>query len=126
LLTRALSGDSHVDSHLLGWVAELPLDFSAPRYNGKPLLRFLDAYALAVIGELSRADEPTVAAAVERALGRTDDWKASVRSAAGLPDDFDDRIRQLWKRQPSGTGTIDFVLAISDANFAPLIDPVPE
>ena len=104
----------------------MPLDFSAARHKGRPLLRLLDAYALAVIGELSPADEPTVAAAVDLAFGRTVDWKAAVRRAAGLPDDFDDRIRQLWDRQPPGTGTIAFVMAVSDANFAPFIDPVTE
>ena len=104
----------------------MTLDFSDPRYEGRPLLRFLDAYALAVIGQLSRADERMVGDAVERALGHSPDWKVTVRRAAGLPEDFDKRIRAPWDRQPEGVGTIAFVLAISNANFAPLIDPVTD
>src|SRR6202007_482830 len=53
---------------------DVPLDLSAPRYKDRPLLGFLDAYALAVIGHLSAEDEPIVAAAVNRAFGNTDDW----------------------------------------------------
>lgn len=104
----------------------MPLDFSDPRYNGRPLLRVLDAYALAVIGELSAKDEPTIAAAARQALGETLDWKVAVRRAAGLPEDFDERLRKLWDQQPAGTSTIAFVLAVSDANFAPVIDPITE
>jgi hypothetical protein len=103
----------------------MPLDFSAPRYKGRPLLRLLDAYALAVIGQLSAEDEPTIAAAADRSFGPTADWKVAVRRGAGLPEDMDDQIRELWNRQPPGTNTIAFVLAISEANFAPLIDQVP-
>lgn len=104
----------------------MPLDFSAPRYEGKPLLRFLDAYALATIGQLSTQDEPIIARAVEHALGKTSDWKVAVRHAAGLSEDFDERLRKLWDAQPAGTSTIAFVLAVSDANFVPLIDPVSD
>jgi hypothetical protein len=105
---------------------DVPLDLSAPRYKDRPLLGFLDAYALAVIGQLSAEDEPIVAAAVNRAFGNTDDWKTAVRHVAGLPEDFDARLRKFWDQQPAGTGTIAFVLAVSDANFAPLIDPIGE
>jgi hypothetical protein len=73
-----------------------------------------------------RADERMVGDAVERALGQSRDWKVTVRRAAGLPEDFDERIRAAWDRQPDGVGTIAFVLAISNANFAPLIDPVTD
>ena len=102
----------------------MPLDFSDPRYKGRPLLRFLDAYVLAVIGQLSRTDERLIADAVDRALGQSPDWKVTVRRAAGLPEDFDQRIRAAWDRQPDGVGTIAFVLAISNENVAPFIDPV--
>jgi len=103
----------------------MPLDFSAPRYKGKPLLRLLDGYALAVIGQLSSEGETSIAAAADRAFGPTADWKAAVRRAAGLPEDMDGRIRELWDRQPPGTSSIGFVLAISDENFAPIIDKIP-
>ncbi len=63
-------------------------------------------------------------AAVERVLGASPDWKVTVRRAAGVPEDFGDRILEAWNRQPDGVSTIAFVLAISEANFAPLIDPV--
>ena len=102
----------------------MPLDFSASRYRGRPLLRLLDAYALAVIGQLSAADEPLVAADVHRTLAPEGDWKMLVRRAAALPEDFDDRLRKLWDQQPTGTSTIAFVLAVSDANFAPFTDPI--
>jgi len=77
-----------------------------------------------VIGELSRSDERLIADTVDRALGPSPDWKVTVRRAAGLPEDFDVRIRAAWDGQRDGVGTVAFVLAISNENFAPLIDPV--
>ena len=102
----------------------MPLDFSDPRYDGRPLLRFLDAYALAVIGALSAEDERIVAPVVNRGPGTTENWRNAVRRSAGLPDDFDDKILELWRRQPPGVNPAKFVLAVSDANFVRYIDPV--
>jgi|SRR5450759_1543990 hypothetical protein len=102
----------------------MPLNFSDKRYKGRPLLRLLDAYALAVIGELSSGDESMIAAVVDRVLEPTKDWKATVRRSAGLPEDTDAQIRELWEGQPPGVSPTAFVLAVSDANFEPLIDPV--
>jgi len=104
----------------------MPLDFSAPRYKGKPLLWFLDSYAVAVIGELSPQDEPIIARAVEQSFGKASDWRVVLRRAAGLPEDFDERLRKLWTNQTAGTGTIAFVLAECDANFVLLIDAVSD
>ena len=101
----------------------MPIDFSDQRYEGRPLLRLMDAYAMAVIGELTPADEKVIETAVVRLLGPGDDWKETVRRMSGLPGDMDARILYLWDQQPDGVNPSEFVLALSDANFAPLIDP---
>jgi hypothetical protein len=36
---------------------------------------------------------------------------------------MDDRIHTLLRQQPSGVNPVAFVLAVSEANFEPLIDP---
>lgn len=96
----------------------------AARYAGRPLLILLENYALAAIGELPADREATVSAAVERLLGgQTSEWRVTVRTASGLPPDFDARLRELWRNQTAGISPIDFVMAVSEANFLPLIDP---
>jgi hypothetical protein len=97
------------------------LDSSAPRYKGRPLLFLLDAYALALIGAMAEDDETRIAAVVRQALG-PGTWKETVRRSAGLPADMDQRILSLWQTQPNGVSAAAFVKAVSDENFAPLID----
>ena len=83
----------------------------------------LDAYALAIIGAMAPHDERTVAVIVRDTLGPGGSWKETVRRAAGLPTDMEERIMSLWQKQPVGVSAAVFVRAVSDENFAPLIDP---
>lgn len=92
------------------------------RYAGRPLLRILDCYVLAVTGNLAPEMELKVADVVGRTFGGERDWKASVRRAINLPLDMDDRIRALWRSQPLGTDPVAFASAVSDENFAPMLD----
>jgi len=79
---------------------------------------------MAAIGQLPADHETKISAAVVKLMGGdAKDWKATVRNATGLPQDFDERIRQLWRQQKPGVRPTDFVIAISDATFLPLIDP---
>ena len=80
----------------------MPLDFSDPRYKGRPLLALLDAHALSLIGAMSSGDEQMKAKVVQQRLGSDDDWKVAVRRSAGLPEDMDSRIVTLWHSQPAG------------------------
>jgi len=91
------------------------------RYAGRPLLRILDCYVLAVTGNLAPEMETKVAGVVIQSFGG-DDWRASLRRAVDLPADMDDRIRALWRSQPSGVDPMGFAIAVSDENFASMLD----
>jgi hypothetical protein len=92
------------------------------RYDGRPLLRLLDSYVLALTSNLDRETELKVAKMVRATFGRGADWMATLRRAINLPDDMDRRIRELWRAQPPGTDPSVFAVAVSDDTFAPLID----
>jgi hypothetical protein len=68
--------------------------------------------------------EARVAEMVSKQFGEGPDWKATLRDAIKLPANMDERIRALWRSQPVGTDPLAFALAVSDDNFAPMIDPV--
>jgi hypothetical protein len=93
------------------------------RYAGRPLLRLLDCYVLALTGNLAPDVEAKVAQAVQTAFGGGADWKASLRNALDLPPTIDEQVRGLWRAQPEGSDPLRFALAVSDANFLPMIDP---
>lgn len=97
------------------------LDAGSRRYQGKPLLRLLDCYVLSLTGHLDPAMEAKVARFVAKELGGTD-WRSSLRQVVKLPPDMDERVDKLWKSQPPGTDPLAFALAVSDENFAPMID----
>jgi hypothetical protein len=93
------------------------------RYKGRPLLRLLDCYVLALTGNLEPEIETKVAEIVESTFGGGPDWKVTLRHATRLPDDMDERIRSLWRAQALGTDPVTFALAVSDDNFLQMIDP---
>jgi hypothetical protein len=96
----------------------------AARYTGRPVLILLENYAMAVIGQLPPEHENKVAATVAARLGgEASQWQLTLKQASGLPLDFDDRILALWRMQNPGTNPADFVMAVSDSTFLPLIDP---
>jgi hypothetical protein len=98
------------------------LDKDDQRYRGKPLLRLLDSYVLALTGHLDPEMEAKVAKLVKKRFGGSD-WRSSLRKVTKLPPDMDERIRDTWRRQPPGTDPLAFALAVSDENFASMIEP---
>jgi hypothetical protein len=92
-------------------------------YEGRPLLRLLDCYVLALTGNLHPEMEEKVAQTVRATFGGGPDWKATLREAVKLPSNMDDRVRALWRSQPVGTDPLAFALAVSNDNFLPMIDP---
>lgn len=94
------------------------------RYAGRPLLRLLDCYVLALTGNLAPDMEAKVAETVQRSFGGGADWKATLRQTVKLPDNLDERIKALWRSQPVGTDPLGFALEVSDDNFLPMIDAI--
>jgi hypothetical protein len=92
------------------------------RYEGRPLLRLLDCYVLALTGNLGTEMEKKVAQTVRATFGGGPDWKATLSEVVKLPPNMDERIRALWRSQPAGTDPLEFALAVSDDNFLPMID----
>lgn len=71
------------------------------RYDGKPLLRLLELYALRAIGHLHPADEAqmVVMAPKLRAIyDRQGEWHEVVAAAVNLPPDLPEAIREMWER----------------------------
>lgn len=97
-------------------------NLSDRRYVGRPLLRVVDCYVLALTGNLAPEMEEKVAQTVRRTFGGDSDWKRALRQAVNLPENMDERIEALWRAQPMGTDPLAFALAVSDENFLPLID----
>lgn len=93
------------------------------RYEGRPLLRLLDCYILALTGNLHPEMAEKVAQTVRATFGDGPDWKATLREVVKLPPNLDERIGAVWRSQPVGTDPLGFALAVSDDNFLPMIDP---
>ena len=97
------------------------------RYSGRPLLRLLDCYVLALVDSLDPEMEARVSRTVRRLFpsdsnDRNKNWMRTLESAVQLPDGFAARVRTLWKNQPAGVDPVEFAIAISDANFVRLFD----
>jgi hypothetical protein len=72
---------------------------SPDRYDGKPLLRLIEGYALAVIGELPAEAEETVRLVVQRVFESDGtDWMSTLRGELGWSPAIDDTIRENWLR----------------------------
>ena len=92
------------------------------RYAGRPLLRLLDCYVLALTGHLAPEMEARVSRIVKTMFGGGSDWKATLKNTLALPPDMDERIHGLWQAQPEGSDPLRFACAVSDDNFLPMID----
>lgn len=101
-----------------------PFTVDPTRYTGRPLLILLDNYILSVIGCLEPDREAEVGALVVQTFGGGLDWRATLRAQVHLPETLDARIRSMWKQQPKGADPMAFMVAVSDANFLPMIDPI--
>ena len=97
------------------------------RYEGKPLLRLLECYALSVIEQLDeeqcealRRIEPKLALT----YNRSGTWCEIIHDEMGSPDSLPKKIREVWEnnlaRVRASGGEIDpneFAMASVDQNF---------
>ncbi len=70
------------------------------RYQGKPLLRLLECWVLAVIGELDPAyDAPLAELAphLARTYGGEGSWQEIIARQLGFTTATEEGIRQLWR-----------------------------
>ena len=94
------------------------------RYEGRPLLIFLDNYVLSVIGALDPERDAGIGSLVRRQYGGGTDWRSTLKHQVSLPDDFDAEILALWNRRPKDMEPLAFMVGFSDANFLPYIDKI--
>jgi hypothetical protein len=104
------------------------------RYDGRPLLILLENYVLACIGALSAESTTRIADLTRRAFGAPPDadWMEVLRTQLDLGPGVCDSIRARWQTaagilQEVGDplDPIAFAQGFVDANFTPLIDPIP-
>ena len=78
-----------------------PFEHSNPRYKGKAFLRLLEFYVLWVIGELSQKqaawmlETTPLLQSIDR---RNGSWQSIIAAEMDLPTDFQEKIRDMWKR----------------------------
>ena len=71
------------------------------RYEGKPFLRLLDSYVLAVIGHLDEANEEWLVAAephFRATFGEQGSWREIVASRMQFPQGMDAAIAETWDK----------------------------
>ena len=69
------------------------------RYHGKPLLRLLECYVLAAIGELQLEDEEwleKMSPKLREVYGVQGRWHEIVAQVMNFPHNIDDEFRRLW------------------------------
>ncbi|MGE0323709.1 MAG: erythromycin esterase family protein [Polyangiaceae bacterium] len=66
------------------------------RYDNRPILVFLENFALAAIGELPKAKQRTLRALVQEMWGGDDDWMETLRGELGWKPDIQETIRLNW------------------------------
>ena len=100
-----------------------------PRYDGLPLLRFLEMYVLNAIAELP----PEQAQALEEMAprlhalyGGDGTWLSAIETSIQAPPDLPDAIREMWARNQAIARQHDTILEpqkfaemFVDANLRP-------
>jgi len=67
------------------------------RYEGKPLLKLIESYALAVIGELPDESGAAVRLVVQRVWeDQGEDWMGTLRRELQWSPSIDETIRENW------------------------------
>ena len=98
------------------------------RYDGKPFLRYVDAWVLDAIGHL---DQPTRAYCVameptlRQSLGLTGSWQDMVARQMNFTPELPAQIRKIWEegkaRFEEGNGRpadpVQFAMTFVDRNF---------
>ncbi|OQB80447.1 MAG: hypothetical protein BWX88_04547 [Planctomycetes bacterium ADurb.Bin126] len=71
------------------------------RYDGRPLLRFLECYVLWAIGQLDdslRATLQALTPKLQRTYGTQGEWHEIIASVMDLPSNMPELIREVWER----------------------------
>lgn len=98
------------------------------RYDGKPFLRYVDAWVLDAIGHLDEATraycvamEPTL----RQSLGLNGSWQAMVAKQMKFAPELAEQVRKIWSegkaRFEAGNGQaadpVQFAMIFVDRNF---------
>jgi hypothetical protein len=73
------------------------------------MLLVIEAYVLDTIGELPPRMQELVPELVQRAFGKSGDWKAILREQLGWRPDIDQTIRDNWTRYQRAAEDAGFV-----------------
>lgn len=74
---------------------------TAPRYNGKPLLRLLECYVLWAIEHISEEELKALkemTPKLQQIYKVQGDWQQVISEAVQLPENLPDLIRGLWHK----------------------------
>ena len=77
-----------------------PFQRSADRYDGKPMLRLLEAYVLWSIDELPIDQIPILTAMTPKLtqmFGGDGSWQSAIVTTMELPENMPDLIRERWR-----------------------------
>ncbi|MCA9634179.1 MAG: hypothetical protein KC766_41325 [Myxococcales bacterium] len=77
---------------------------SDDRYDNRPILVFLENFALAAIGELSEDKAATLRVLVTEMWGGDDDWMETLREQLGWKPDIQETIRLNWAAYQKAAG----------------------
>jgi hypothetical protein len=98
-----------------------------PRYDGKPLLRLIELFAIDAIGELQPQDAANLEAMtpkLQQLYRTTGDWRAAISAAMAFPDSMPEAIRSMWAKNQqiaiqNGTtlSAEEFAVMFVDSNF---------
>lgn len=72
-----------------------------PRYQGRPLLRLLECYALWAIGQLPATEESRLrdmTPKLQTVYGVQGNWQQVVAAAVQLPPNMPEMIRDVWAK----------------------------
>ncbi|WP_229417198.1 hypothetical protein [Massilia sp. Root418] len=97
------------------------------RYEGKPLLRLIECYALDSIGQLTE-DQKSSLTEMEEKLSQTFDlkgtWKEILEKVMNFPENLPTQIRAIWAsnleiaaRKGVSVDPNEFAMAFVDQNF---------
>lgn len=105
------------------------------RYEGRPLLILLENFVLACIGALSAETTARIAGLTRRGFDAPPDadWMEVLRTQLELGPGICDSIRERWQtavaqleQRGEPVDPVAFARGVVDANFAPLLDRIPE
>lgn len=97
------------------------------RYSGKPFLRLIECYILALIGKLDPAQRATLEAMEPKlysVYGAADGWPSVVAREMDFTGSFNDQVRAFWadysndaRARGEAVDHQAFVVSFVDQNF---------